>query len=109
MEPVRREISNGALLIHDRAIEQVGATAELPRQRMKRWICKDGIFSNDYTLACQIQADQAITIQFRASRDSLSTSISQRGLAPDHAVENGAMLNRAVSQLRSPLAVGEML
>jgi 8-oxoguanine deaminase len=35
MDPTRREISNGALLIHDHVIEQVGTTAELTQNADK--------------------------------------------------------------------------
>jgi 8-oxoguanine deaminase len=48
------------------------------------------IFPNDCTLDHQIQAAQAIGIRFHASRGSLSKSVSQGGLAPDHVVENEA-------------------
>jgi 8-oxoguanine deaminase len=48
------------------------------------------IFPNDCTLDRQIQAAQEIGIRFHASRGSLSKSISQGGLAPDHVVEKEA-------------------
>jgi 8-oxoguanine deaminase len=163
MDTAQREIRNGALLIHDNVVMQVGSTIELPptadevldlenrhvvlpgfvnthhhffqtltravpgaqNHNLFNWLktlfpiwgnltaeglyvssqmaaadlilsgCTTAsdhhyIFPNDCTLDDQIQAIQAIGLRFHASRGSLSKSISQGGLAPDHLVENDA-------------------
>jgi cytosine/adenosine deaminase-related metal-dependent hydrolase len=46
------------------------------------------IYPHDCTLDDQIQAAQAIGIRFHASRGSLSKSVSQGGLTPDHLAED---------------------
>jgi 8-oxoguanine deaminase len=50
------------------------------------------IYPNNCTLDDQIRAAQAIGIRFHASRGSLSKSVSQGGLTPDHLVENEALV-----------------
>lgn len=50
------------------------------------------IYPNDCTLDDQIRAMQAIGIRFHASRGSLSKSVSQGGLTPDHLIEDEALV-----------------
>jgi N-acyl-D-aspartate/D-glutamate deacylase len=100
MDPTLREIPNGALFIRDRIIEQVGTTAELTQTadetldlRGRHIVLPGFVNTHHHFFQTLTKAAQAIGIRFHASRGSLSKSISQCGLAPDHVVENEAAIS----------------